>query len=1039
LPRGAIEKMPKISQLNHAKTPSFLILSVAFWLLLDIHASASAQIVPDNTLPQNSLVTPTGDVMEITGGTIAGGNQFHSFKDFSLPTLSTAFFNNTLAIENIISRVTGNSISNIDGLIRANGTANLFLINPNGIVFGKDTSLNIGGSFIGSTANSIKFADGREFSATNPQASPLLTVSIPIGLQFGADTGDINVQGEGNNTGFNLDDFSVIRDYRPVGLQVNTNQTLALVGGNIALEGGNITAESGRIELGSVEGEGLVKLTSTNPGWSLNYQDVQNFQDINLSRAASLEVSGNGGGNVQLQGRQVIITDGSAILADTLGDGSGGTLGIKASEILVVAGTSDPSIPFISRLSTDAAPGSTGKGGNIDLETGHLVVADGAQILSSTFGTGDTGNLNIKASEIELIGGSPVVGSSGLFTLAMPGSSGNGGNVNIDTGSLLVTDGAQAATLTFSEGYAGNLTIKSKNVELVGTSSSGFPSSFFASADRGSTGNGGNLTIATERLRVADGARVEASTYGSGNTGKLTVQANDIELVGGSQESGSSGLFAIVYSGATGNGNNLTIATERLFIADGAQILSNTFGNGDAGNLTVKAKNVELIGTSPNDFPSQLSASVEEEATGNGGNLTIETEKLQVRDGAQIAVATAGSGNAGAMQVRAKEIELIGGSEEILTSSGIFASAIIGTGNGGDLDIATNRLTIKDGATISTSNFASRDSSIPPGQGKAGNIKIDTGSLELDNISSIIPSSITASTNSVGGGNVTLNAQNSLIARDNSQISAETKGNGNGGDIQVTTDFLGLINGAQISTNSEGLGQAGKITVTSGQIDFDRGQITATSLQSGGGDINLAIANNLILDHKSLISTSVLDSNGGGGNITIDNSNLILARNNSDIRANAVFGLGGNINITTELIFTDLTSDIDASSQFGLDGAVEIKSPESEKELNVAILTENIEDPTNLITSSCPISNENTFAVTGNGGIPNSPYQTHSLTTTWYDLRPVKEEKARVASLPTPLQEATTTIINSNGELELSALTPLSTYRWVKSSCLTRG
>ncbi len=948
-----------------------MILSVAFWLLVDIHGSASAQIVPDNTLPQNSLVTPTGDVMEITGGTIAGGNQFHSFKDFSLPTGSTAFFNNTLAIENIISRVTGNSISNIDGLIRANGTANLFLINPNGIIFGKDASLNIGGSFIGTTADNIKFADGSEFSAINPQTPPLLTVSIPIGLQFGADTGDINVQGEGNNTGFNLDDFSVIRDYRPVGLQVNTNQTLALVGGNITLEGGNITAESGRIELGSVEGEGLVKLTSTNPGWSLNYEDVQNFQDINLSRAASLEVSGNGGGNVQLQGRQVIITDGSAILADTLGDGSGGTLGIKASEILVVAGTSDPSIPFISRLSTDAAPGSTGKGGDINIDTGHLVVADGAQILSSTFGTGDTGNLNIKASEIELIGGSPVVGSSGLFTLVMPGSSGNGGNVNIDTGSLLVTDGAQAATLTFSDGNAGNLAIKGENVELIGTSPNGFPSSFFASADRGSTGNGGNLTI----------------------------------------------------------------EADRLFIADGAQILSNTFGDGDAGNVTVKAENVELVGTSSEDFPSSLSASVEEEATGNGGNLIIETEKLQVRDGAQIAVATAGEGNAGAMQVRAKEIELIGGSEGILTSSGIFASAIIGTGNGGDLDIATNRLTIKDGATISTSNFASRDSSIPPGQGKAGNIEIDAGSLELDNTSSIIPSSITASTNSAGGGNVTLNVQNSLIARDNSQISAETKGNGNGGDIQVTTDFLNLINGAQISSNSEGLGQAGKITVTSGQINFDRGQITATSLQSGGGDINLAIANNLSLDNKSLISTSVLDSNGGGGNITIDNSNLILARNNSDIRANAVFGPGGNINITTELIFTDLTSDIDASSQFGLDGAVEIKSPESEKELNVAILTENIEDPTNLITSSCPISDENTFAVTGNGGIPNSPYQTHSLTTTWYDLRPVKQEKARVTSLPTPLKEATTTIINSNGELELTALTPLSTYRWVKSSC----
>ena len=160
-----------------------------------------------------------------------------------------------------------------------------------------------------------------------------------------------------------------------------------------------------------------------------------------------------------------------------------------------------------------------------------------------------------------------------------------------------------------------------------------------------------------------------------------------------------------------------------------------------------------------------------------------------------------------------------------------------------------------------------------------------------------------------------------------------------------------------------------------------------------------------------------------------------MARNNSDIRANAVFGPGGNINITTELIFTDLTSDIDASSQFGVDGVVEIRSPESDKELNTAILPENIQDPTGLITASCPISDENTFAVTGNGGIPNSPYQTQSISTVWHDLRPVNEEKANVANFPKPLKEATSTIINADGELELVALTPMSTNSWVKSSC----
>ncbi|UKP01268.1 filamentous hemagglutinin N-terminal domain-containing protein [Nostoc sp. UHCC 0870] len=266
-------------------------------------------MTPDLTLPNNSTTTLDGNTRIIEGGTQVGNNLFHSFQDFSILTGTSVHFKNGLDVQNIITRITGGSVSNIDGLISANGTANLFLINPSGIVFGPNARLDIGGSFLATTADAIEFPNG-SFSATNPQA-PLLTIDIPIGLRFNGNSGSITVEGAGQGLIAPSSLFSpTIPNNNSLHLSVNEKQTLALLADKITLEGANLASQSGNIELGSIN-SGFINLIPASNGWSFNYEGVSHFDDINISKQSLINASGNPGGLVQAHGANIDLQDGS--------------------------------------------------------------------------------------------------------------------------------------------------------------------------------------------------------------------------------------------------------------------------------------------------------------------------------------------------------------------------------------------------------------------------------------------------------------------------------------------------------------------------------------------------------------------------------------------------------------------------------------------------------------------------------------------------------------------------------------------------------
>ena len=583
---------------------------------LSLSYPVQAQIVPDGTL--NTQVNLVDGQQKITGGIELGTNLFHSFKEFS-PTKDTVIhFEHNNYIQNIFTRVTGGSASIIDGLLRTNDSASLFLINPAGIIFGNNAQLDIGGSFITTTAESIIFADGTNFDTHVNHTAPLLTVSIPIGLQYGNSPGAIS----SNNT--NL-----------IKLSLSSENTIAFLGGHIELQNISIEALSGNVEIASVAGEEIVNLFRSSNGWEFQYDNVSNFNDIKIandikiSQESKINASGKSG-NINFRGKDIIFTSGINIENFTNTDFDGGDISLSADHYIDLNNIR-LSTAVIARLDKNDLPvedSVTGKGGEIRIKAKEIKIRNGSVIIANTLDQGAGGDIWINASESLELSGFNELRSS--LILSAVTDIGDGGDVQINTGKLVITDGARIDSSSFGPGKAGNIVVNAHESIIISGSKTFFSEDFnkevnfnsgliassgFEGLSIPDSGESGNLIVNTPRVSIKDGGEISVSNFEKKDAGNIEINTRELSLNKNSK---------IAARTAFGNGGSIIVNGNQIILRDEATIAATADfdrdgGNGNGGNIAITSDNIVMFDE------SSINANAFE---GRGGNISITTQSL---------------------------------------------------------------------------------------------------------------------------------------------------------------------------------------------------------------------------------------------------------------------------------------------------------------------------------------------------------------------------------------------------------------------------
>lgn len=865
-------------------------------------------------------------------GKQAGRNLFHSFQQFNIHSNESTVFAGPDSVQNIISRITGNETSWIDGKLRSEiAGADLYLLNPAGIMFGPNAFLDLTGSFHVSTADYLKMDENDQFFS-QPIENELLSSAPPSAFGFlGNNASLISFEGRGQ---ISEDEW----DGNPAGLSVPEGKTISVAGGDIEIKNGAWFEATEYNELGYVNPHGEKLLGSLNaPGGRINMTGIASAGEVSIENGKS-ETGDVAGGNIAVSNKSLIDVSG----------GGAGSVFIQSGQFLF-----DDSAVYGKNFGNK-------DGGRIDIQADNISVENGSEINASNYGQGNGVDVSLKASETIRFSGHDEfknVSRISLENYSKLENAGNTGNLDIMADDLVFSDGAYLTNTTFGSGNAGNIRLQAENdIRLGGMGYDPYVNYYgrlyngenpinpeasfggvFSFAHLFSTGgNGGNIEMKGNNIFLTDGVIIGAMTLGTGNAGSVRMIADQSILMDGSIGPGewSGGISVLTFGGDAGDifikGADLTIKGG-FGISANSSMLCTEGQCGKTGDVNIRLSG-DILVSGVNPYGGWESNIGTDTGSGNpGGNIFIEAGSATIENGASITSVAYADGDGGNIEIHADDSVIVKGSSPLKTYNYDFS---------------------QDG------------------------ISIDYGKYTIeDKPSAILSNSYPADLDSGDSGTVYVQAKNIHLS-DRGTIATSSSGGGNAGVVTLESGRLELKNKASViseSTFPENGGEAGAININADSVKISGNSALNTEAKgANGGRIHVKAGDWLYLNN-SKITSSVKQGAGRGGDITASSDSIIL--NHAGIAANAEQGDGGAIFIQTNHFFKSWDSTTQAASRRGNQGTVKIEAPDVDITGGIADLSDYFIEPTQWLSTPCDqrtAQDASRFVIAHPDGVPLS-------------------------------------------------------------------